>query len=272
MNKFYDSKYTRDSGDLVQTVIIIAAMTMVGIFGISLVSEEISEQGSKQADCMANNNSFISSNYNNDCGTAPGEDSGLIIIPGYSDTYPVVPDPVAPDPITPDPAPEPVPDPVVTDDIVSPGDRIIISNDLRNFATLANNYALNNDMRYPGANNGDLGTLGFVASKDSYPTIMPYNFDYCVSAGRRDFIVTVLLDNNQVMYVSSSVPEPVTYTANFPPLGEPRLSPCYNNTPYSASDHAGMSNQFGVIDDEGKVISNKGINGYSNNNWVQWTK
>lgn len=265
MNKFNDSKYTRDSGDLVQTVIIIAAMTMVGILGISVVSEEISEQGSKQADCMANNNSFISSNYNNNCGsdTETG-DSGLVIIPGYSDTYPVAPDPVVPDPVT--------PDPVVNDDIVSPSDRIIISNDLKNFATLANNYALSNDMRYPRANNADLGSLGFVANKDSYPTSMPYNFDYCVSANRRDFIVTILLDSNQVMYISSYLPEPVTYTANFPPLGEPRLSPCYNNTPYSASDHAGMSNQFGVIDDEGKVISNKGLNGYSNNNWAQWTQ
>lgn len=81
MIKYNQGKYFSDSGDLIQTIIIMAAMAMVGIMGISVISEEISEQGSKQADCMASNSSFITVSYQNDCGQLSDNEPFLVITP-----------------------------------------------------------------------------------------------------------------------------------------------------------------------------------------------
>ena len=60
----FASKYTKDSGDLVQTVIIVAGFAVASILLIAAVGSAVNNKGKAAANCISGAGNFTGSNGN----------------------------------------------------------------------------------------------------------------------------------------------------------------------------------------------------------------
>ena len=64
----FASKYTKDSGDLVQTVIIVAGFAVASILLIAAVGSAVNNKGKAAASCISGAGNFVSgSNAADNC-------------------------------------------------------------------------------------------------------------------------------------------------------------------------------------------------------------
>lgn len=144
----------------------------------------------------------------------------------------------------------------------------VIRSDLSNFSKAVELYRVEHGS-YPGPQNNvdNLRALNFKVSQSAYPKDIAWNFDYCTNRlqGNTQYILAVFLGQRKMLYISSNNSTPKEFTLS---EDNPNPAPCYNDSPSSVADDAGLTN---ILSFPAPGMSG-GLSGYGPTGWRDWTK
>lgn len=157
----------------------------------------------------------------------------------------------------------------------------LMKKDLDNFYDMLENYYAKNG-QYPDTSH-QLAQFNFFVDESHYPSEdYNWNFEYCESMDRQEFVVIVYTgDEDEIMYVSSNDRQAETYVAKKEDLhkyvrnGEwtgGYISPCYSGTSYSAADRAGLGQVGQLNEEKNLVVAGQGSSGINHEKGTGWAQ
>lgn len=245
--KSLDVKRILDKAELTQTIIIIAGFAVAAVVTTGALGSTLMNKGEASAGCIANSSGFTTGgtakvNCEELNEKATEKSQGDIV--GSFGT----------------PA-----------EVASHDEKTAIlkaqRQDLMDFAKIAEQYKEKHGT-FPRNPETILAEFPFKIDRSNYPEDEPYNFDYCHSLDRTQYIITIHTGFDETMYVSSNNSTPKKYALSKEMRNEQEkyVSSCYSGTDWSAADRAGL-NQVGQFDENGNIVpSTMGRNGVSDNN------